>query len=58
MKKLIIILLTPAFVLIQFLKFTIDLLDPVTSGVAETMKDLFGDMYEFWKKIFKWKDDE
>ncbi len=56
MKKIITIFLTPVFVLIMFLKRIFDLIYPVSSGMAETLNDLFCDMYEFWKKVFKWDE--
>lgn len=59
MKKIITILLTPVFVLIQILKCMVDLIiDPVASEMSETLNELFDDMYKFWKRIFKWKDSE
>lgn len=58
MKKFLTILLTPIFVLIQVLIIVRDTFHPIASGVADTMNELFCDMYEFWEKIFKWKDGE
>ena len=58
MKKIITILLTPIFVLIQILKCMFDLINPVASEMSETLNELFDDMYKFWKRIFKWKDSE
>ena len=58
MKKIITVLLTPIFVLIQVLKCMFDLIYPVSSGMAEVLDELFYDMSEFWKRIFKWKDGE
>lgn len=58
MKKIIIILLTPVFVLIQILKCMFDLINSVASGMSETLNELFDDMYKFWKRIFKWKESE
>lgn len=58
MKKIITILLTPIFVLIQILKCMFDLINPVASGMSETLNELFDDMYKFWKRIFKWKESE
>ena len=55
MKKIITIFLTPVFVLIQILKTMFDLIHPVSSGMAEIINELIDDMYEFWKRIFKWK---
>ena len=56
MKRIIVVLLTPVFVLIQIFKNMYDLIHPVSSGMAELTDELINDMYEFWKKIFKWKE--
>lgn len=58
MKKIITILLTPVFVLIQILKCIFALINPVASEMSETLNELFDDMYKFWKRIFKWKESE
>lgn len=58
MKKIITILLTPVFVLIQILICMFALINPVASGMSETLNELFDDMYKFWKRIFKWKESE
>ena len=58
MKKIITILLTPVFVIIQVLKCMFDLINPVAIGISESLNNLFYDMYEFWKRVFKWRDGE
>lgn len=58
MKKIITILLTPVFFLIQILKCMFDLINPVASGMSEILNELFDDMYKFWERIFKWKESE
>lgn len=58
MKKIITILLIPVFAIIQFLKCMFDLINPVAIGMSEAVNDLFYDMYEFWKRVFKWRDGE
>lgn len=58
MKKIITILLTPIFVIIQVLKCMFDLINTVSIGMSETLNNLFDDMYEFWKRVFKWRDGE
>lgn len=55
MKKIIVALLTPVFILIQIFKTMYGFIHPVSSGMAELTNELINDMYEFWKKIFKWK---
>lgn len=58
MKEIITILLTPIFVIIQVLKCMFDLINTVSIGMSETLNNLFDDMYEFWKRVFKWRDGE
>ena len=58
MKEIITILLTPIFVIIQVLKFMFDSINTVSIGMSETLNNLFDDMYEFCKRVFKWSDGE
>lgn len=58
MRKIITILLTPVFALIQILKFMFDHIDEIASEISEPFNALFYDMYEFWKRVFKWRDGE
>lgn len=58
MKEIITILLTPIFVIIQVLKCMFDSINTVSIGMSETLNNLFDDVYEFWKRVFKWRDGE
>ena len=61
MKKLLfmimILLLTPVYIFIKIAKFVIEALTEMTQPFADAMSDFVDNMCVFWKKIFKFKEE-
>ena len=49
---ILVILLTPIYLILCFLGKFIDIMTDITEPIAEGMRELFETMTSFWKKIF------
>nr|DAQ62419.1 MAG TPA: hypothetical protein [Caudoviricetes sp.] len=54
----IIILLTPIYLYIKFTKKVIEIIADLTQPIADGLEIFFNNMCEFWKKIFKIKEEK
>lgn len=50
MKHILIIILIPIYIIIQFIEATLEFIKFISEGSLDNM-------YKFWKKIFKWDDE-
>lgn len=50
MKHILIIILIPIYVIIQFIEATLEFIKFISEGSLDNM-------YKFWEKIFKWDGD-
>ena len=62
MKKIlfgiIVLLLTPLYLFIKFTIGAMELITELVQPFAEGISDFVDDMIVFWKKIFKFKEEE
>lgn len=62
MKKIlfgiIVISLTPIYLIIKFIKCAIEIITELTQPFAEEISDFVDNMIEFWEKIFKLKEEK
>lgn len=62
MKKLlfiiIVILLTPIYLIIKFIKGAVELISEITQPFAEGISEMVDNMIKFWGKIFKFKEEK
>lgn len=56
MKYLLVVLLSPIYVIINLFKEIIEGFLEITDPIAEGMISIVNNMYDFWSKIFKWND--
>ena len=54
MKYILVLLLSPIYLLINMFKGMIRLISDFTEPFADGMESIFNEMYDFWKRIFKW----
>ena len=61
MKKILfmimILLLTPVYIFIKIAKFFIEACTEITRPFADAMSDFVDNMCVFWKKVFKFKEE-
>lgn len=55
---IMIILLTPIYLIIKVVKGAIEIITDVTEPFADGISDFVNNMCEFWKKVFKIKEEE
>lgn len=55
---IMIILLTPIYLIIKFTKGAIEIITDVTEPFADGISDFVDNMCGFWRKVFKIKEDQ
>ncbi len=59
LKKVIVLLLSPIYIIISLLKSMFLFIEPLATEIGEMISsgayNIYNSMYDFWKKIFKWR---
>lgn len=59
LKKVIVLLLSPIYIIISLLKSIFLFFEPLATDIGEGILSIaynfYNSMYDFWKKVFKWR---